>query len=192
MSSKALSQNGVVRVVVGSKNPVKCAAIEGALRQSFPDQRFEFETVAAASGVSDQPMSDAETLNGARGRVQSARKKAPDAHLWAGLEGGIEMRDNDEMMGFAWIVVQSNNATGESRTATFPLPKEIVRLVRSGVELGHANDQVFGRTNSKHKEGAVGTLTAGAIDRQQLYEHAATMALIPLLNQQLFESNFDR
>lgn len=176
------------RIVVASKNPVKAAAISGAFEQLFPDQPFEIELIAAASGVSDQPMSDAETRTGAENRVAAARLAQPDADLWAGLEGGVEFDSTDEAVlnAFAWIIVDSRDSRGAARTATFPLPPAVAELIRNGVELGDADDQIFGRANSKQEEGAIGILTGGLIDRRALYEHAALMAMIPLRNRQLF------
>jgi non-canonical (house-cleaning) NTP pyrophosphatase len=62
----------------------------------------------------------------------------------------------------------------------------VADLVRHGMELGHADDQVFGRNNSKQMNGAVGILTANAIDREELYAHAVMLALIPFLNPTLY------
>jgi len=90
------------------------------------------------------------------------------------------------MFAFAWIVVQTSEQSSAVRTATFPLPPRVCELIRGGMELGHANDVVFKRDNSKQKEGAIGTLTGGLIDRRKLYEHAAIMALVPLRNRELF------
>ncbi len=72
--------------------------------------------------------------------------------------------------------------TGKARTGAFMLPQEVANLVRSGIELGHADDQVFGRSNSKQTNGAVGLLTADLIDRQRYYEHAVILALVPFKN----------
>jgi non-canonical (house-cleaning) NTP pyrophosphatase len=58
--------------------------------------------------------------------------------------------------------------------------------VRQGKELGEADDQVFGRHNSKQQEGAIGLLTGRVIDRTALYEEAVVMALIPFKNPTLF------
>ena len=48
---------------------------------------------------------------------------------------------------FAWVVVQApGGATSQARTATFPLPPAISELMlRDGLELGDADDAVFGR-----------------------------------------------
>lgn len=174
-----------VRIVVASENPVKSGAILGAFEKLFPGQPTELTRLSADSGVSDQPMSDQETKRGARNRLEFAKQQYPQADVWAALEGGID-RDTTGMFAFAWIFVATTQQQSAVRTATFPLPPSVVKLINQGMELGHANDAVFQRENSKRKEGAIGTLTGGLIDRRQLYEHAAIMAFVPLKNEELF------
>lgn len=184
-----MDSSKTTRIVVASQNPVKAGAIQGAFERLFPKQPFEIEMVAAPSGVSDQPMSDAETRQGAENRAAVAQALQPDADWWAGLEGGIADAGSDHddgMCAFAWIVVHSATHRGAARTATFPLPPAVAELIRRGTELGDADDQVFGHENSKQKEGAIGILTGGLVDRRTLYEHAAVMAMIPLKNAALF------
>ncbi len=164
---------------------MKRQATESGFRRVFPDLSFEVTTVSVPSGVPDQPRSDFETLAGAENRVAGARRAYPEADYWIGLEGGID-DDGDEMVAFAWVVVCSPSGSGRSRTGTFALPGEVAALVRQGRELGEADDIVFGRTNSKHKEGAVGLLTGGVIDRKQLYEQSVVLALVPLRNVELY------
>ncbi|MDD5645622.1 MAG: DUF84 family protein, partial [Candidatus Bipolaricaulis sp.] len=66
------------------------------------------------------------------------------------------------------------------------LPDAVAQLVRQGMELGAADDRVFGRMGSKLDQGAVGLLTGGIIDRTALYEHAVILALIPFRNDALY------
>jgi inosine/xanthosine triphosphatase len=138
------------------------------------------------SGVAVQPITDLETLTGARNRATSARETHPQADFWAGVEGGVE-DGPDGMMVFAWIVVLGREMAGEARTGAFLLPPKIAELVREGKELGEADDLVFGRTNSKQQDGAVGILTGGLIDRAGYYEQAVVLALIPFMNQGLYK-----
>lgn len=49
---------------VGSENPSKVKACELALRKIFPDIQLEIVGCKAKSGVSDQPMSDEESITG--------------------------------------------------------------------------------------------------------------------------------
>ncbi|MEM6529629.1 MAG: DUF84 family protein, partial [Chloroflexota bacterium] len=54
--------------------------------------------------------------------------------------------------------------------------------VRGGMELGDADDIVFGRSNSKQQTGSVGLLTGDALTRETYYLHAVVLALIPFKN----------
>jgi inosine/xanthosine triphosphatase len=172
------------KIIVASTNPVKIQSALGGFQRMFPDQAFEAEGMSAPSDVRDQPMSDAETLRGATNRARHARDLAPNADYWVGIEGGAA-EDEGEMIVFAWVVVLSHEKMGKSRTGAFYLPEEVARLVRNGMELGHADDAVFGRSNSKQEDGSVGLLTGGVIDRTLYYEHAVVLALIPFLNPHL-------
>jgi inosine/xanthosine triphosphatase len=172
------------KVVIASLNPVKIACIRQAFVRVFPGETFEFQGVPAPSGVPEQPMNDRETLLGAINRAEYVRKHVP-ADYWAGIEGGIQP-DGEDLEAFAWVVIQSQDKTGRARTATFMLPPEVAALVRSGMELGHADDLVFRQNNSKQGNGAVGILTGDIITRTTYYEHAAILALIPFMNPEMF------
>lgn len=167
-------------------NPIKIAAALSSFRAVFPSLEFEAEGFAAPSGVSDQPMSDQETRAGATNRANWLKHASPTADFWVGIEGGMEPIE-DEWFASAWMVVLSSSGhTGEGKSGLFPIPPEVKRLVLSGMELGHANDKVFGEHNSKQAGGAVGSLTNGLVSRRGLYEHALVLALIPLSKPELF------
>ena len=168
-------------IIVASTNPVKILAALDGFQRVFPHLPFDASGVSVPSGVGDQPMSNAETLRGAHNRAAEARRHRPDGDYWVGIEGGCEDVDG-VLYTFAWVVVLSADRSGRSRTATFVLPEEVAALVRQGVELGHADDQVFGRSNSKQQNGSVGLLTGDVIDRAGYYEHAVVLALIPFRN----------
>jgi inosine/xanthosine triphosphatase len=172
-------------VVVASKNPVKIACVRAGFARMFPREQIELQGANVDSGVSHQPMGDAETLHGAESRARNARMTVPEADYWVGIEGGCEDREG-VLHGFAWVVVLSRDREGRSRTASFEIPPAVADLVRRGVELGHADDQVFGRTNSKEGNGAVGLLTGDVVDRVALYEPAVVLALIPFRNPEHF------
>jgi inosine/xanthosine triphosphatase len=166
-----------LKIVVASTNPVKLESVGSAFEACFKTP-LELLTVSVPSGVAAQPMTDAETLRGARNRAGAALLSIPDAQYAVGLEGGIEDTE-DGMLSFAWVVVKTQMEESKARTATLVLPECVATLVRQGVELGLANDRVFGVDNSKQKMGAVGLLTNGLIDRKKLYADAVIMALIP-------------
>lgn len=172
-------------VVIASQNPVKVQAVQDGFDRMFPGEEFSFQSISVPSHVSNQPASSAEALQGACNRAQNASRLIPQSDYWVGVEGGIE--DHEEgMAAFAWIVVQSPSCVGKGRTGTFYLPQVIANLVRQGKELGEADDIVFGKTNSKQENGAVGILTGDVIDRARLYEQAVILALIPFKNPDLY------
>lgn len=168
-------------VIVASQNPVKLEAVRLGFERMLTDEKFAVEGISVPSDVSDQPMSDAETLHGALNRAVNAREYVSGADFWVGIEGGSE-DTGSEMHTFAWVVILSQDSVGKARTATFFLPHEVAELVRQGKELGEADDIVFERTNSKQKNGAIGILTGDAITRVDLYAPAVMMALIPFTN----------
>ena len=175
----------MLTLVVASTNPVKIQAAVNGFQRLFPGSELNVITAAVPSDVRQQPLSDEETLRGALNRSAQAQAAHPQADYWIGIEGGIQPIE-PEMIAFAWIVVRSKEMTGKGRTGTFFLPPAVAELIRQGKELGEADDIVFGRTNSKQDNGAVGLLTDNVIDRAQLYEHAMILALIPFKNEALY------
>ena len=173
------------RITVASLNPVKIRAAYAAFRGMFPGREFEVAGVAVPSGVADQPMSLEETMRGARLRAENARAAAPQSDYWVGIEGGIE----DSPLGMSCFArVQAlgrDGVTGLGQTAVFYLPREVADLVRAGMELGLADDRVFGRDNSKQANGAIGLLTGDLVDREAYYTHAVIMALVAFKNRDL-------
>ena len=175
-----------MKIIVGSQNPAKINAVKQAFLKTFPETSIEVEGHPAVSGVSDQPMSDHETLAGAANRAEFCKTEVPDADYWIGLEGGCTF-DGEDLEAFAWMVIKSNSLEGKARTSTFILPPPVAELVRGGMELGHADDIVFKRENSKQKNGAVGILTRDLIDRSSYYEQALILALIPFINKDIYQ-----
>ncbi len=174
-----------MKIVVASKNPVKIQSALKGFEEMFPEENFEAEGVSIASGVSDQPIGNDETFRGALNRAKGAQAARPNADFWVGIEGG-NISENDEMEVMAWIIVLSKEKMGKARTAGFFLPPRIVALVNEGYELGHADDIVFGVSNSKQTGGSSGLLTGEVMNRLRFYTPAVILALIPFKNPTLF------
>ena len=173
-------------VIVASQNPVKINTTEIGFAKMFPHETFEVKGVSAPSDVSDQPMSDKETLKGATNRAENVSKLSPSADYWVGIEGGLEEL-NGSMEAFAWVVVKSKDGkVGRGKTGTFLLPDKVADLIKQGKELGDADDIVFGQKNSKQANGAIGILTGDVLTRTTFYEPAVIIALIPFKNPDLY------
>lgn len=173
------------KIVVASKNPVKINAVVQAFRQMFPQMIFKVEGIKAPSGVNDQPLDNEETYQGAYNRVKNASKMI-EADYWVGIEGGVEEKDST-MEVFAWAVIKGKDGMlGKGKTGVFFLPPKVADLIKQGKELGEADDLVFGTSNSKQENGAVGILTGNIIDRERYYTEAIIYALIPFKNKHLY------
>ena len=175
---------GNLRIVgVGSTNPVKLAAARAVVGRVAPGARVE--PVIVASTVRDQPFGDEETIRGALSRARGARE-AVGGELGIGIEGGVVDAEGS-MRTCAWAaVVDAAGREGVGGSLAMPLPDGVARLVRSGVELGEAMDRLTGEHNTKQRQGAVGILTAGLVDRQAAYEVILSYALARFLTPELW------
>lgn len=174
-------KKAICTVIVASLNPAKINAVEQAFCQAFPEKNFEFKGISVNSDVSDQPMSDQETLLGARNRVRNAKAAVSDADFYVGLEAGIEGKET-----YAWMVIESDKQRGESRSSSLPLPPKVLALLAQGIELGDVMDQLFSVHNIKQKGGAIGLLTNNILTRSSVYQQALLLALIPFINPQWY------
>lgn len=176
----------MTHVIVASTNPVKIDAARQAFTAMFPHKSFTFEGVKAESNVAEQPLSSDETRTGAHNRVAHAQTLQPLADYWVAFEGGLEERDS-HLKSVIWVAIQNKqNIFSDTTCASFVLPDKIASLVRSGLSLGDADDQAFGRTNSKQQNGAIGLLTQDVLTRTSVYRDGAILALIPFKNRELY------
>ena len=175
-----------MKIIVASKNPVKIQAVKNGFIEMFPDWELDIEGVSVPSNVSDQPMGNDETFDGAMNRAKNAQVQMPNADFLVGVEGGNIRHGETDMEVMAWIVVLGKDKVGKARTAGFFLPKAVIDLINQGYELGHADDIVFKLDNSKQKMGSAGLLTDGVMNRLRFYVPAVILALIPFYKEELF------
>lgn len=176
----------ITHLAVGSANPVKLQAVRDGATPMLG--LVEVTHYNVPTGVAAQPFGDDAMIAGARNRAQAALHLSPIARFGVGLEGGVVERP-EGLFTTAWcVVVDREGQVGLASTGHFLLPEKVAALVRGGMELGHADDQVFGRSNSKQREGSVGILTHGALNRAEYYAPAVLMAFIRFVNEDLFKA----
>lgn len=172
-----------MKIAVGSTNPVKVAAVGDIVARKWP--AAEIIAIDVPSGVSSMPMSDKETLTGAKNRAQAALA-ATQADLGVGLEGGVNQEASGLML-MGWVVVvDGNGRCGVGGAARLPLPEHIAQRVRTGEELGNVMDDVLNEENIKQKGGAVGALTDGLVMRQDTFAIGVAYALAPFVTPELY------
>ena len=150
--------------IVGSANPVKVAATRQAFAEVYGDA-VAIDTTTVPSGVSDQPMTTEETLRGAINRADRARRTR-DAEFGVGLEGGLtEVAGRWYCIGWTAITDWAGGVWS-APTAGTPVPSDVMNLILGeGMELGDAEDKVFGRINSKQNGGLIGIITDERVSR---------------------------
>lgn len=170
-----------MEVVVGSTNPVKVGAVTEAFQQYFPECKIS--GIKVASGIKEQPLSEEETVLGARNR---ARASATHGDYGVGLEGGVT-EIGGVMFECAWcVVVAKDGREGVGGGLYFELPEKVAKRIRAGGELGPIMNELTGEENVKEKAGAIGIFTKGRLDRKTAYVQLVTSALIKFVSPEWF------
>lgn len=175
-----------MKVAIGSENPVKIAAVKQAFKKVWPNKKFSFVGIKVDSGVSYQPMSDLETIKGARNRAKRAIKSLK-ADFGVGLEGGIQ-EIGGKWFDCGWIVVidkKGNQGIGSS--IRMHVPERMMKLVKKGMEIGEIDDIFFKIKDSKKGKGHFGLMSNDLINRKDGYIHASISALVKFINAPLFK-----
>ena len=181
---RAAVLHGVRTIAVGSTNPVKIGAVRAIIGALVPGATIT--GVAVSSSVPDQPLGDEETIRGATARADAALREV-GAELGVGIEGGVVVEADGAMRTCAWAaIVDRAGRRGVGGSLAMPLPDEVARMIRGGVELGNAMDRLIGAHDTKRGAGAVGILSAGLVDRQRAYEVLVSYALAPFLTPELY------
>lgn len=181
-----------MHIFVGSTNPVKVNAIKRASEQLAPTL---VKGISVASGVAEQPMSDAETRLGAENRAKAALREgcrgegfgasqdalADSQHLspclGIGLEGGV-FEEAGRMWSTVWVAVaEQSGAVYAANGMRFVVPEIIADRIRAGGEMGPVMSDLFQEDNVKHKQGMIGIITKNYVDRTGAYADIAKVAL---------------
>ncbi|MFK8792846.1 DUF84 family protein [Planococcus plakortidis] len=153
-----------MKLCVASTNPAKTGAVTSALEKLTV--QAEVNQQEAQSGVSAQPFSIEETKAGAINRAHHVLAGF-DAAI--GLEGGVFELDGTLYLCNWGALVTSTGAVYVAGGAQVPLPAEIATLLRAGEELGPVMDRYAQETGIRHHKGAIGILTAGKLNRVELF-----------------------
>ena len=180
-----------MKIVVASENPIKIAAVTQAAKQVFSDYTLEITGYPVASKVRSTPLSDTETKQGALNRIEGLKLIMPNADLWVAIEAGcmedMNAFNQPQMICASWVLVQDKNKNwGESRSVSIQIPDVVADLVRQGIGLNTANNQVFNVKNSKHTKGALGLWTDNMISRLDECVQPLIAALTPIKNSKYY------
>lgn len=168
-------RSDVMDIAVGSANRVKVEAVRSVMERIYGDVRIT--AVEVDSGVPSQPF-EGETHIGSENRARAA---LGDHDMAVGIEAGVfEMLDGLYDIQHCTIITKDGRAT-YGHGSGFRYPDVIADEVRNGLTVGDAMKKVYGNTEIGKKQGAIGFLSNGLIDRKALTEQSVTAAMIPRL-----------
>ncbi len=179
-----------MRISIASKNPVKVAAV----REVIGDYDFlkgaEVASVEVESGVSEQPKSLEETVQGAMNRARNAFRGFSYS---IGLESGLMKvpQTKTGSMDFCACAIYDGREYHLGLSCAFEFPPVVTRMIH---ELGIDANEAFYRSGlTKDRkigssQGGIGLLTKGRLTRKEYTKQAVRMALVYLENPGLYEA----
>lgn len=200
----------LTRIAVGSKRGPKLEAVHEALRQCAhllaPDDQFEVQGFDVASGVGHTPVSSAESMRGARQRVDALTQTAANANesyqFYVGLEGGLDVcnrsdarsdqgQDTTSRCVFleSWAYVFDGSRGCFGRSGAIELPETLAHeVLDQGVELATAIDRFAGMAGVRDGQGAWGVLSRDLITRRDAFCVALLAGFAPFYNARLYRA----
>lgn len=171
-----------LKVRVGSTNRVKVEATKRAFAAAFRTPQVRGVEVAAK--VSAQPFEE-ETIDGAVARALGA---IGDADYGVGIEAGLFWNEwaKDYLDVQYCAIADKKNVVTIGHGSGFIYPKEVIESVKQGKTVGEALEALSRMKDIGRRQGAIGWLTNGAMDRTRLSEAAVLMALVPRIRRDLY------
>lgn len=171
-----------VTVHVGTDNPVKVRAV----RKVFERLRIRARVKAmpVTTKVPEQPF-DEEAFQGAMNRANAA---IGTGDFGVGIEAGlVRLPGAEDHLDVQYCVVidRSGHAT-VGQGPGFAYPPAVLRRVRSGSSVGEAMAHLTGLKDIGSKQGAIGYLTQGRLNRDALTESAVLMAMVPRIRRDFY------
>lgn len=168
----------MIKVTIGSTNPTKLEAVKQAFRIVWPDQKFEFETHNAPSGVNEQPLHEEESITGARNRARQVIKET-DTDFAVGIEGGMYEVDGKWFVSDWAVVIDRFGKEGIGGTPRYHVPDHLRQHITPDHDLSAVLEDKLGTANIGKLDGYAGLMTGNHITRTTSNRDAVVIALAP-------------
>lgn len=171
-----------MNIIVGSKNNVKVDAVREMIA-NYPHLKdaevLSFETV---SGVSNQPKSLEETVQGAINRAKSV---FTDCDYSFGIESGLMAvpKTKTGYMDVCVCAIYDGKECHLGLSSAWEVPREVTRyMMEDGLDMNDAalKAGLTENANVGAAEGLVGIVTKGRLNRKEYTKEAIRTALIHL------------
>jgi inosine/xanthosine triphosphatase len=175
-------------VAIGSKNGAKVKAVKDAF--ALFGKEAEVRGFSVESGVSDQPLSLDEVVQGAVNRAKAAWEQAKgQCDFSVGIESGLEKvrQARTGYMDFGANAVFDGEKVFIGLNACFEYPEKFLeKVVKEGKEVSDAALELWG-DDLRDEQGGIGRLSLGNMPRSKLHESGLVMALMQIFNKKYYE-----
>ena len=174
---------------IGSKNPAKIQAVREVLRDYPTLEIDKINAIEVSSGVPEQPFGWNQIVNGSKER---ARKSFSNCDYSIGLESGLIQLPHSKSRFYDVCVCSIFDGYFylHGFSSGFEVPKRLVdSTIKKGIDLSQACHEhgLSPDENIGSREGLIGILTNGRIDRKILTQQAFQTALTKLENPDLYK-----
>ena len=121
-------------VALGTDSPAKITYLKKVLGRI--KVKAKIVPIATGSGVSDQPITSAETKRGSLNRSKRALETAQKADFAIGIEVGYQKNRSGQYEILCWVTAADKELTVSQLSHSFPLPDFHQKFLKAGKFLG--------------------------------------------------------
>ncbi len=166
-------------IALGSCNPAKVSAVKIGFKKVFPNEKIKVLAISVKSGISNQPMSDTESIKGAINRATKAQKQVPGADYAVGMEGGVH-KIGKNWFESGWIaIIDKQGKIGLGTSARWQVSANVQKRLNGKNELAQIFQELAKIENAKDTAGVMGLITKNLLPRDIAYSHGVIFALAP-------------
>jgi inosine/xanthosine triphosphatase len=173
---------------IGTLNSVKINGVVKAFKEYY--KNIKWKAIKPGVSLPIQPISLEEVFRSAHTRAKELYINYKGKDFYVGVEAGIFKLMNSWFVTQIVCVMDKNERYSYGISPTFPLPNWMgEKLYKNrNLELERIVDNIYDRKNVGEKEGFIGLLTKGKVDRENLTYLATLMALTYYLNREIYEN----
>lgn len=180
-----------MKIAVGTTNVVKVEAVKETIGEYPHLAHAAIVSIAAASEISEQPMSLEEIITGAKNRARNAYSSCEGCDYSFGIESGLfpAIGTQSGYLEACICVIYDGSNYHTGLSCGFEIPTEILKLITEKKrDLSEACYEFGITTNAKlgAAEGLIGILTKGRVVRKEYTKQCIRTALIQIENSNLY------
>jgi inosine/xanthosine triphosphatase len=184
------------KICVGSLNPTKINAVKIGFNTYY--KNFKLYKIKVDSKVPKQPIGLEIILKGAENRAENAlnyliNKGISEHNIFGvGIEAGLVKIPvaRSKYMDFQFcVIIDENRDISLGSGIAFEYPQVVIDEIISNkeIEIGDIMGRLANNVNLKNESGAISFLSKNIITRTEILSQAVICALVPRINQELYE-----